>query len=65
MRSISRKEVRLMTLCKECKKFFPIPEDQKRGDCVQRVVDPRQAYYKAKPVVADQDAGSCSSFEKR
>jgi benzylsuccinate synthase len=54
-----------MPLCKECKKFFSIPEDQKRGDCVQRVVDPRQAYYKAKPVVADQDAGACSSFEKR
>lgn len=54
-----------MALCKECKNFFPIPEDPKQGDCVQRVVDPRQAYYKAKPVSAEKDAGKCSSFEKK
>ena len=54
-----------MPLCKECRKFFPVQDDPKRGDCVLRVVDPRQAYYKAKPVVADKDAVSCSSFEKR
>ena len=54
-----------MTLCKECKKFFPIQGDPKKGDCVSREVDPRQAYYKAKPVVEDKDASSCSSFEKR
>lgn len=54
-----------MPSCKECKKFFPIPGDQKRGDCVQRVVDPRQAYYKAKPVNAEQEAGACASFEKK
>jgi len=59
------KEVILMPLCKECKKFFPIKEEPNKGDCVQRVVDPRQAYYKAKPVGADMDASSCSSFEKR
>jgi len=53
-----------MPLCRECKKFFPI-EDQKKGDCVQRAVDPRQAYYKAKAVGADMDASSCSSFEKK
>jgi benzylsuccinate synthase len=54
-----------MPLCKECKKFFPIKEDLKNGDCVERTVDPRQAYYKAKPAVADKDASSCSSFEKK
>jgi benzylsuccinate synthase len=54
-----------MPSCKECKKFFPVKEDQKKGDCVQRVVDPRQAYYKTKAVGADMDASSCSSFEKK
>ena len=54
-----------MPTCNECKNYFPINEDPKKGDCVERVVDPRQAYYKAKPVVEDKDASSCSSFEKR
>lgn len=54
-----------MPSCKECKKFFPLEQDPKRGDCVQRVIDPRQAYYQAKPVSADRDAAKCSSFEKR
>jgi len=54
-----------MPLCKECKKFFPVKEDPNKGDCVQRVVDPRQAYYKAKPIEAAMDASSCSSFEKK
>ena len=54
-----------MPLCKECKKFFSVQEDPQKGDCVAREVDPRQAYYKAKSVVADKDASSCSSFEKR
>lgn len=54
-----------MTVCKECKKFFPGKGDPKSGDCVERGVDPRQAYYKAKPVIAEKDASSCSSFEKK
>ncbi|HOS97793.1 MAG TPA: benzylsuccinate synthase gamma subunit family protein [Deltaproteobacteria bacterium] len=54
-----------MATCSECKKFFPLEEDRKRGDCVQRVIDPRQAYYQAKPVTADKDAAKCPSFEKR
>ena len=54
-----------MPLCNECKKFFPAKEDQQKGDCVQRVVDPRQAYYKAKPVIAGKDASLCASFEKK
>jgi len=54
-----------MPTCNECKNYFPINEDPKKGDCVERVVDPRQAYYKAKPVPADQDATKCSSFQKK
>ncbi len=54
-----------MPTCKECKNYFPIDEDPKKGDCVQRVVDPRQAYHKAKPALADQDAADCSSFQKK
>jgi benzylsuccinate synthase len=29
------------------------------------VVDPRQAYYKAKPVGADADASKCNQFNKK
>ncbi len=54
-----------MTTCQECKNFFPLEEDPNRGDCVQRVKDPRQEYYQAKPVNADDDASSCSSFQKK
>lgn len=54
-----------MTTCKECKSFFALEEDENRGDCVQRVVDPRQAYYKSKPVKAEDAADSCTSFQKR
>jgi len=54
-----------MTTCKECRNYFPVDGDAKKGDCVQRVVDPRQAYHKAKPVLADQDAAKCSSFQKK
>ena len=54
-----------MTACNECKNFFPVEDDPSQGDCVQRVVDPRQAYYKAKPVVADAEASKCSQFNKK
>ncbi|GAB6162922.1 hypothetical protein JCM12298_20820 [Desulfothermus naphthae] len=54
-----------MATCKECKNFFPLEDDPSTGDCVMRVVDPRQAYYKAKPVDADQDASNCPSFQKK
>jgi len=50
-----------MATCKECKNFFP----GVRGDCVRRVVDPRQAYHKAKPVEADRDAGDCPDFQRK
>jgi len=64
-RTDRKKGGEIMATCRECKKFFPIPEDPKRGDCVQRVVDPRQSYYKARPVNADRDAASCPSFQKK
>ena len=53
-----------MAICKDCKCFFVFEDNSEKGDCVQRVVDPRQAYYKAKPVEADQDASNCSSFQR-
>ena len=53
-----------MAICKDCKCFFVFEDNFEKGDCVQRVVDPRQAYYKAKPVEADQDASKCSSFQR-
>ncbi len=54
-----------MPVCQECRKFYPLENNRKQGDCVQRVVDPRQAYYKAKPVSAEKDASACGEFEKR
>lgn len=54
-----------MATCKDCKSFFAREDDQPQGDCVMRVVDPRQAYYKATPVEADKDASKCSSFQKK
>lgn len=54
-----------MPVCEECSKFFTLEDDRKRGDCVQRVTDARQAYYKARPVAANRDAAGCSEFKKR
>jgi len=53
-----------MASCGECKKFFALGDDPQEGDCVQRVVDARQGYFKAKPVQAGEDAGACPEFEK-
>ena len=54
-----------MATCSECKSFFTLEDDLSKGDCVRRIVDPRQAYYQAKPVEADQDASTCVSFQKK
>ena len=54
-----------MPTCKECKQFFPMEENPDQGDCVQRVVDPRQAYYKAKPVDVHEEAGDCPDFQRK
>jgi benzylsuccinate synthase len=53
-----------MASCGECIKFFASENDPQKGDCVQRVVDARQGYFKAKPVQAGEDAGACPEFEK-
>jgi len=62
---IERKEVIQMPTCRECKRFLPSEGKPEKGDCVQRAVDPRQAYHKAKPVDADRDASVCASFQKK
>lgn len=54
-----------MSTCSECKSFFAREDQDGQGDCVQRVVDPRQAYYKSKPVTAENDASGCSDFQKK
>ena len=54
-----------MATCEECKSFFPLEDDPTVGDCVLRVVDPRQAYHKARPVSADDDAAKCTTFQKK
>lgn len=54
-----------MATCKDCKSFFPLDEEPEKGDCVRRIVDPRQAYYQAKPVSAGTDAAECASFHKK
>ena len=59
------KEGMPMPTCKECKQFFPMEENPDQGDCVQRVVDPRQAYYKAKPVDVHEEAGDCPDFQRK
>ncbi len=55
----------MATQCKECKSFFPMDENPEKGDCVQRVVDPRQAFHTARPVDAGRDASRCGNFSKR
>ncbi len=54
-----------MASCNECKSFFPLEDDDSMGDCVRRVVDPRQAFYQAKPVEAENDSSDCASFQKK
>ncbi len=54
-----------MATCNECKHYFKNVEEQEQGDCVRRVVDPRQGYYTAQPVEACKEAGSCKDFGKR
>ncbi len=54
-----------MVTCKECAHFFPLEEDPNRGDCIRRVVDERQGYWRAEPVEASRDASKCQYFEKK
>ena len=54
-----------MTICSECKNFFATEDDPLKGNCVQRVVDPRQSYYKSAPVNAGDDSSKCEAFLKK
>lgn len=59
-----------MAYCKECRFFFPIPQDADdyepgKGDCVLEEQDDKGKYWKAKPVMGDNDASKCPSFNKR
>ncbi len=54
-----------MAACNECKRFFPIEEQPEMGDCVMRKEDPRQAFYTARPVAANDDASSCPDFQNK
>lgn len=64
-RNQGRREANPVATCNECQQYFPMDEDPDRGDCVRRVVDPRQAYHTAKPVDADRGAGDCPDFQKK
>jgi benzylsuccinate synthase len=54
-----------MITCKDCRKYHPWEEDPQKGDCIQKVIDPRQAFYESKPVQADKNASTCSLFDKK
>ncbi|MBI9075108.1 MAG: benzylsuccinate synthase gamma subunit family protein [Desulfatibacillum sp.] len=54
-----------MAECRECKSFFVSEDSPEKGDCIQRVVDPRQAYYRSVPVNADKSASQCLNFIKK
>ena len=54
-----------MATCKDCKSFFEREDEPGMGDCVRRQVDPRQAYYSAKPAEPEEDASKCAAFQKK
>jgi benzylsuccinate synthase len=52
-----------MQTCSNCKSYFPLEEDNKKGDCVRRVIDRRQAYYLSK--IVKSETISCSYFQEK
>jgi benzylsuccinate synthase len=54
-----------MPICEECKWFFPLEDDPTQGDCVTRVVDPRCAYWTAKPRKSEDNAEGCANFQTK
>lgn len=59
-----------MACCRECRFFFPIPEDaddyeRGKGDCVREERDDKGKYWLARPVMGDHDASKCQFFVKR
>lgn len=59
-----------MSYCKECRFYFPIPEDaddyeKGKGDCVREERDDKGKYWSAKPVMGDQEANRCQFYTKK
>ena len=54
-----------MPQCEECQNYFAREDEEGIGDCVTRVIDPRQAYWRSKPVEADEEAEQCATFQKK
>lgn len=54
-----------MPVCQECKNYFAREDEEGVGDCVTRVIDPRQAYWRAKPVEGEMDSSMCKTFQKK
>ena len=54
-----------MAKCRDCKSFFVREENRETGDCILRVVDPRHAYYRSRPVSAESNASKCPNFIKK
>lgn len=59
-----------MAFCKECRFYFPIPEDaddfeKGKGDCVREEKDDKGKYWSARPVMDTQDAAKCGFYAKK
>lgn len=60
-----------MSECKECRFYFPVPEDaddyvKGLGDCVREQSDDHGKFYSARPVMEDgPDAAKCDCFTKK
>ncbi|RLB11081.1 MAG: benzylsuccinate synthase subunit gamma [Deltaproteobacteria bacterium] len=56
-----------MPKCKDCKWFFPIPEEYDdyepgKGDCVLERVDRKGKWWVSRPVFENNDASKCEDF---
>lgn len=54
-----------MPKVKETKNFFPYEDNPERGDYIEKVTDPRQTYYAAKPMNAEDEVPWWSSLKKK
>lgn len=59
-----------MAVCKECRFFFPVPENADDyepglGDCVREEQDDHGKYWMNRPAMGDGDTGKCDFFTKR
>lgn len=56
-----------MSVCSECKFFFPIPEDEDdyepgKGDCVTEKQDDKGKWWVSRTVMENDDASKCPEF---